>query len=95
MVSRVSVREIVDLTLENAVLLEHIDVVGNLLSYATPEFWVKASEEEKDRFLINVYDVLDGLCEYHFLRPELVEEYEKKVQEICTMVVRGSPSSFP
>ncbi|KAF9453172.1 hypothetical protein P691DRAFT_659188 [Macrolepiota fuliginosa MF-IS2] len=90
LVSRVSIMEVIDLTLQNVTLLEHVDAIGNLLSYATSELWEDASGEEKDQFLIDLYDVLDGLCEYHFLRPELVEEYEKKVEEICTIVVQQS-----
>ncbi|KAJ3559373.1 hypothetical protein NP233_g11278 [Leucocoprinus birnbaumii] len=86
-VSRASVREVVDLTLQNAVLLEHIDALGNLLSYATPEFWVDASEDEKNRTVIELCDVVEWLCEYHFLRPELVKEYEKKVEEICAKML--------
>lgn len=90
MVSHVSVREVIDLTLQNAVLLEHIDALGALISYATPELWVDASEIEKDRTMVDLYDVMERLCEYHFLRPELAEEYEKKVEEICTMVIGSS-----
>lgn len=85
LISRASVQEIIDLTLENAVLLEHIDVIGHLLSYATREFWADASESEKDRTLIGLHDVLERLYEYHSLCPELMEEYEKKVEEIYTM----------
>jgi hypothetical protein len=90
LISRISIREVIDLTLQNAVLLEHIDALGNLISYATSEFWVDASENEKDRTVIELYDMVERLSEYHFLRLELVDEYEKKVEEICTIIVGSS-----
>lgn len=90
LVSRVSVKEIIDFALQNAVLLEHIDAIGNLLSYASSDFWAGAAISERDQFIIDLHELLGGLCEYHLLRPELVREYEERVEEICTMVVKGS-----
>ncbi|KXN83149.1 hypothetical protein AN958_01820 [Leucoagaricus sp. SymC.cos] len=86
LISRVSVRKVIDLILQNAVLLEHIDMLGNLLSYATPAFWSGVLEVEKNRMVVDLYDLLKRLSDYHFLRPELTREYEKKVEEICILV---------
>jgi hypothetical protein len=88
LITRASVREIIDLTLENAILLEHIDMIGHLTSHAVPELWNDVSQNEKDGFVIELYDVLERICGYHLVRLELVEEYERKVGEICRAVVK-------
>lgn len=91
LITHASVREIIDITLENAILLEHIDMIGHLTSHAAPELWNDISQSEKDRFVIELYDVLERICEYHSLRVELMKEYERKVEEICTTVMKSSP----